>query len=221
MTASASQLTGLAPPTPLPCERCGHSPPTARVAVAGKRVCIACADQLVRDARPAPAIWPTFLIFATGFLSPLAPPVLAAINWARLGDRRRVRDAVGLVILGAVCSVGQVISNFSALDAELTSVDVDRQLPFVLVALGVAFFATLPLRRRYTEHRLQGGRRASVWPALLIGFGLQLAIGFPVLGYMLATGKVTVEQLQKKNLFELPAPPADATPQPPTAGGAT
>ena len=222
MTASASQLSGLAPPTPLPCERCGHSPPTARVAVGGKRVCILCADQLARDARPAPAIWPTLLVFATFLLSPLAPPVLAAINWARLGDRRRVRDALGLVVLGAICAVGQLVTEVTSTNPN----DLDQQLPFVVVTVGLAVFATMPLRRRYMEHVAQGGKRAGVGLALIITIGMNICVSVPVVGYLLASGKVTLEQLEKKSSF-LDGPPASDSSQPavsappPTAGSAT
>jgi len=190
MSASATQLQGVAPPAPLPCERCGFAPATARVEVEGKRVCLTCAAHLTRAAQPAPALWPTFLVFATGFLSPVAPPVLAAINWSRLGERRRMREALGLALVGALCDVGRVVSMLSGTDP-------DKQLPFIAVGLLIAFFATIPLRQTYLAHRQRGGKAARLLPALLVALGLSCAISGAVTLTMLATGKADMAQLIK------------------------
>jgi hypothetical protein len=214
MSASATQLPGVAPPTPLPCERCGFAPPTARVAVGGKRVCLACAEHLTRASLPAPALWPTLVVFATGFLSPLAPPVLAAVNWARLGERRRMREALGLALVGGICDVGRVV-------AMLQGTAPERQLPFIAVGLLIAFFATIPLRPRYLAHRERGGKNAGFLPALLIAVGLSFAVSGGVTAAMLASGKVDLAQLIKASgvdpsLFPSSAQaPKTASPQSP------
>ena len=73
MTAQLGQLGSLAPPWPQPCQRCGFAPASARIQVGPRRVCLACANQLQREAQPQPAIWPAFYVFASGLIFPAAP----------------------------------------------------------------------------------------------------------------------------------------------------
>lgn len=196
MTAPSSGLGALAPPLPLPCERCGEAPPTARHLVGTRKVCGPCAQLLEGEqarARMAPvALWPTVLIFLTGFLSPVAPPVLAAITWWRLGELRRVRDCVLLGAAGVLCAAGQAAG-------VLLHVPREQGLPLAIAGVMIAFFAVTPLRRLYVLHRQRGGRRASLWAPVLLSLALNLAIGASVLAVLLAAGRVDIETLVKQS----------------------
>lgn len=195
MAASVSQLSGLAPPSPLPCERCGYAPPSARVAVGGRRVCTLCAEHLAREARPAPPLWPTFYVFAMGVLSPIAPPVLAAINWWRLGEPRRVKSAVVLALAALATSIGQSVAVFENLPHE-------EQIPFTLANLLIALFSTIALAPRYAEHRERGGPRANLLVPVLASMVVMATLGLAVLGYLSLTGKVDPNEVLSRDPFQ-------------------
>jgi hypothetical protein len=196
MTAPSSGLGALAPPMPLPCERCGEAPASARLRVGLQTVCAPCASALEaerKDAlRPPIALWPTVLIFLTGFLSPVAPPVLAAISWWRMGEPRRVRDCLLLGAAGVLCAAGEAAGVLLRLPSQ-------QGLPLVFARVIIAFFAVVPLRRRYVLHRERGGRRASLWAPVLISLALNLAIGATVMAGLVATGKLDLEKFVRES----------------------
>jgi len=165
------------------------------VEVAGRKVCVLCASQFVRDARPLRPLWPTLYIFAIGLLSPVAPPVLAALNWLRLGDARRARACLFLVVAGGVATVGQMVTVMEKLPPE-------RQWPFSVAGLLVAFFSTVALAPRYAEHRHRGGPRANLLVPVGLTLVMTLGLMLGVLGYLVARGKVSPDALTKPGAFD-------------------
>lgn len=202
MTAPSSGPGWVAPPLPLPCERCGEAPSSARHLAAGRKVCGRCLQVIEAEAararRGPVALWPTVLIFLIGLLSPVAPPMLAGITWWQLGDRRRVRDCILLSAAGALCAAGRVASVLLGRPPE-------QDLWLMVAGLLVAFFAALPLWKLYARHRQQGGPRASLWIPVLLGLALNLAIGTSVALALLASGRVDLQRLVKNSQLPLSA----------------
>ncbi|HEY0093772.1 MAG TPA: hypothetical protein VGB96_05585 [Archangium sp.] len=152
----------------VPCERCGTFLQGKPRNVGVRRVCETCASLLRKQLR----LYPTWYVSALGILINFTlAGALSAINWNRLGDRSRMRNALVITAAGVLWSM-LIMARSYEVDDGLTG----RMLSLVinLVATQVAAQALKP---EYAQHVQQGGARANLlWP-LLIGIGTIVAVG--------------------------------------------
>jgi uncharacterized membrane protein YeaQ/YmgE (transglycosylase-associated protein family) len=155
----------------VPCPRCGTFLSGVPVKVWERRVCESCATLLREEAR----LYPYAYIMALGILGNFGfAAILSAINWKRLGDRSRMRNA----IIVAVLAGGWI--------AFLLAKDVSGGGLFINIIGSV--MAAQGMKEAWEEHRKADGARANlVWP-LVIGLGSFLGVVVAVAAGMELSG---------------------------------
>jgi hypothetical protein len=153
----------------LPCRRCGTFIQGVPALVNARLLCQPCAA-LIR--RRSMKLYPYFYMNAVGIIVNLAMGgAMAAINWKRLGNKRRMWVAIGVMVSGLVWSV--VFFNEALLiygGPGLLPQSIPR-MPYLLrVTWQIAgtLVATLGMNSAIEQHREAGGAFANrLWPVLL------------------------------------------------------
>jgi hypothetical protein len=138
-----------------PCERCGTFIQGEPFTFGPKEVCESCSILLRQQIR----LYSTNYTLVLGLLGNFAMAgVLCAINWKRLGDRTRMRNATIVAVVGVVWVAFGMVYNVPG-----------------GVMLGANIIGTMvamqSMKDAYQQHRREGGADANkLWPVLsLIG----------------------------------------------------
>lgn len=162
----------LAPPVPtpadepgVPCERCGTFIQEEPRKVDVHLLCETCAPLLRKEIR----LYPTWYVFVLGIVVNFTiASALSAINWKRLGDRTRMRNASILAVCGVAWTVLVMGLEFKAKGGYI--------LTNIINIIGTTV-AAQALDGAYKQHKQQGGSRANLlWPPL-IAVSAILAVG--------------------------------------------
>lgn len=154
-----------AAPVPSTCERCGGFHGDAAVLLRGKRLCAACGERVLREIRSA-RLWPLGYLWVVGvLLGGAVAAVLAALNWRRLGEAERSRNAwiyAGLGVAGTTAIV--------ALQKAPASLN-------VLFSIAVTKLAVNGFEVPWRTHKEQGGQVANRVLPILITLAVVVAVG--------------------------------------------
>jgi hypothetical protein len=155
----------------VPCERCGTFT-QAPVKVGARELCDACASLLRNETRLYPYVYTNVVGI---LLNPSVAAILSALNWKRLGDRERTRNAL---ILGVFAIAWTIVS---------MAFDIPYSIIF-FVGVAATRIATLGLKEPLEAHWQAGGSRANrLWP-VLITLGIFAVMFAGILGYFVVTG---------------------------------
>jgi hypothetical protein len=148
---------------PVPCERCGTFVQGAPVKVWTQKVCESCATLLRQEVQ----LYPYGYILGVGILGNFAlAAILCALNWKRLGDTSRMRNAIVMSVIGGAWVAFMLIK--------------DIQGGGCFVNLIGSVVASQGLKEVWEEHKKAGGARANlVWPVVL-GVGGILSVAFVI-----------------------------------------
>jgi hypothetical protein len=187
MTEPLSLKPGLSPdarPLPsgsvgsgVPCDRCGTFVQGTPEQLGTYRVCEACVPVLRKEIR----LYPTWYVYVWGILLNVTfAGIFSAINWKRLGDKVRMRNAIIVTVLGVVAS------------AALITFASSSRIGFFMNIAGTQV-AAQALDAAYKRHKAEGGARANLlWPLVItVGVFVLIAIAFGV--YLDATGQLDEE----------------------------
>jgi hypothetical protein len=137
-----------------------------------RRVCESCAALLRQETR----LYPYEYILALGILGNFAfAAVLSAINWKRMGDKVRMRNAILLAVLGVGWLVFMVAK--------------DVKGGGCVVNIIGSLVAAQGLKEGWAEHKKAQGARANLlWPLLIgvfggLAAGMGIAFGLELAGY--------------------------------------
>lgn len=163
---------------PLPCERCGTFIQGAPQLIGERQLCESCAPLLRKELR----LYPTWYVYTWGILiNCTIAGVLAAINWKRLGDKARMRNALIVAAVGFVWSTFVVIMDFQA-----------RSMLSIVHVVATAV-AAQALDQAYKSHKRQGGARANLlWPVGVV-LGILVPVALAYSGYLLLTDQLPEE----------------------------
>jgi hypothetical protein len=185
MSESTAPELGMAPeaalPVPtsqLPCERCGTFMPGDPIRVGTRQVCASCAATLRKELRLYPYVY--VLVVGTLFNFCLAG-ILAGLNWKRLGDKPRARNAFIIAALGVVWM------------GVLIFLDTAMRGAVILNFIG-ARVAAQGLDEVYKQHKAAGGTRANlIWPVVYtLGVFVALVLGYTA--FLIATDGLPPEE---------------------------
>jgi hypothetical protein len=151
-----------APEHLVPCGRCGTFIQDEPLRLRGLEVCRPCAALLAREYSLYGYV-PLNVVGILGFF--MLTGLLSAINWSRLGNRRRMWLSIGVAVVGAGWIITPVIM-VSSLGEQWPLSPFFRWIPVPAkwgIAIVTTFLATWGMRAPYKEHLLAGGRRSSVF----------------------------------------------------------
>ncbi len=185
MSESTAPQLGMTPeaalPVPtsqLPCERCGTFVPGDPIRVGTRQVCEACASHLRKELRLYPYL---YVLLVGSFFNFALAGILAGINWKRLGDKTRARNAFIIAALGGAWMVMMI-----ALDTSMRG-------GLILNFIG-ARVAVQAMEQPYKKHREAGGGRANlIWPVVAT-LGVFVALVLVYTGILLVTEGLPPEE---------------------------
>jgi hypothetical protein len=161
----------------VPCDRCGTFIQEAPEKIGPRLLCESCAVLLRKELR----LYPTWYIYLWGILGNFAfAGIFSAINWKRLGDKTRMRNAIIMAVFGVVLTAAVIALQF-------------RSYGGLIINIFGTRGAVQSLDDVYQRHKAAGGARANLlWPLVItVGAILLMAIGYAV--YLDATGQLEDE----------------------------
>jgi hypothetical protein len=139
----------------VPCDRCGTFIQGAPEKIGPRRVCESCAALIRKELK----LYPTWYIYLWGILGNFTfAGIFSAINWKRLGDKTRMRNAIIMTVFGMVLTVAIILLQFRSYGALIINILGTRAAAQTLDAV-------------YEQHKRGGGARANLlWPlAIFLG----------------------------------------------------
>lgn len=161
----------------MPCDRCGTFIPGTPEKIGPRLLCESCAELVRKELR----LYPTWYIYLWGILGNFTfAGIFSAINWKRLGDKDRMRNAILLAVTGLVLTTVVVLLELRSYGGLIINVIGTR-------------VAVQTLDEVYKRHKEGGGARANLlWPLVItVGGFVLMAIAYAV--YLDATGQLDEE----------------------------
>lgn len=142
---------------------------------------------------PARAAWsPTAIVWICFLFSILPAGILYALNFARLGQPQKTKNA--LLIVGVMSTIFYGLFLLSAFKPETLSSANEGILRILslLMTMSVAWYFYLSQQSLFARHIRQGGKKASLWPPVLWSLATIVIVGIALVGYF--TWQVTQDE---------------------------